>query len=47
MIERIYRCNLCKDSYSSEKLYGLYWRENGWEEKATNQCENHICKKNV
>lgn len=51
-VERTYRCNLCRDSLSSDPFatpsarpIGLYWQSwpQGWVEKPPYETENHIC----
>lgn len=45
MIERAFKCNLCKDKMEYNLLIGLYYEYNGWIEKNPLDCENHICNK--
>lgn len=45
MIERFYKCNLCRDQYSPADLIGLYWSQDGWIQKYATECENHICSR--
>ena len=46
MIDRNYRCNLCRDAYPRDELIGLHWKDwpaKGWIEKPASQVENHLC----
>jgi hypothetical protein len=47
MIERTFRCDLCRDSLRADdaELFGLYWNSHpkGWTEKAPRETEHHIC----
>ncbi len=45
-IFRAYFCNLCRDKKELGDLIGLHWAAfpAGWEEKAPQHTENHICK---
>lgn len=45
MIDRTYRCDLCRDSYPANEMIGLHWQSwpKGWVEKPAREVENHIC----
>lgn len=45
-VTRNYSCNLCRETQELRNLIGLHWSAfpKGWEEKAPNATENHICK---
>jgi len=43
MIEKTYKCNLCRDAKPIEKMIGLYWASSAWIEKDPRLTENHIC----
>jgi hypothetical protein len=45
MIERKYKCNLCREPFAAEELHGLHWTHKGWVKKPTLDCENHICNR--
>jgi len=44
-VERIYRCNLCRElrRLDENDLVGLYWSDRKWTEKPAKEVENHIC----
>jgi len=49
-IERIYRCNLCRDRLEpdgdpAKRPIGLYWVSfpKGWTEKPWRETETHVC----
>jgi hypothetical protein len=47
MIERIYRCDLCHDTYgwNSGDLFGLYWEGKKLLVRSeTRELEHHICR---
>lgn len=47
MIERTYRCNLCREKCEPQELVGLHWNSfpKGWtENQSPIAVENHICK---
>lgn len=43
MIERTYKCNLCRDRKEPNELIGLHHEWDKWVEKESVGCENHIC----
>lgn len=45
-IQRVYRCNLCRDTKELRDLAGLHWTDwpKGWQERPPCDTENHICK---
>ena len=50
MIDKTYRCDLCKASAPTDLLdaflIGIYWSDHpvhGWIQKPATQCEHHIC----
>lgn len=45
MIDRRFKCDLCRDQANPKKLVGLHWTPQGWEEKPPLECEHHLCKK--
>lgn len=50
MIDKTFRCDLCKDARpvfgsGSSMLVGIYWNGDGWVEKPRHEVEHHICCK--
>lgn len=45
MIDRSYRCNLCRDAVDPQAMFGLYWTGVGKciERRPPMQVEHHIC----
>ncbi|MDQ0082871.1 hypothetical protein J2W35_003230 [Variovorax boronicumulans] len=46
MIDRTYRCNLCRDKHERQDTVGLHWQDwpaKGWIEKPSQETENHLC----
>ncbi len=47
-IDRIYRCNLCRDKHDRGEMVGLHWQDwpgKGWVERPSHETENHLCMK--
>ncbi|MNO23668.1 hypothetical protein D3C76_134730 [compost metagenome] len=47
MIDRTYRCNLCREQHELRDMIGLHWSSwpKGWAEKPPRETENHLCMK--
>lgn len=43
MMERIYKCNVCREECEQRHLLGIYWDQKSWIQKAVQSVENHVC----
>jgi len=45
MIDKTYRCDLCRSKFEPEQLIGIYFTQpQGFERRDSRQTERHICR---
>ena len=45
MIDKTYRCDLCRDSFDIKELHGITWTGTGWAKVEAIRTEKHLCQR--
>lgn len=43
MIERNYKCDVCRETKVACELFGLHWDGKNWKERNPIESETHVC----